>query len=242
MRAEVSVCAPRCRVLAGTLVACSSPPATSTAPCSRASTCSSARRCPCADDGRAPGRAAGPGEPPAVPLARGPAGPLRPVRRHPRAGGAVAGAAADDARHHPPAGAGRRADAARVDPAGARAGAQGQPEHPRRRCTSTRARCAAAVDAALATDRCRSGRSARRWRSGSRTSRRTRSATSRASTYPWPSCRPRGCWRRSGGVVYDRVDRWLGRPQRRRTRRRSCGATSPRSARRRPPTSRRGRR
>ncbi len=24
---------------------------------------------------------------------------------------------------------------------------------------------------------------------------------------------PRGCWRQSGGVVYDRVDRWLGRPQ-----------------------------
>ena len=23
---------------------------------------------------------------------------------------------------------------------------------------------------------------------------------------------PRGCWRQSGGVVYDRVDRWLGRP------------------------------
>ncbi|MET1058798.1 MAG: winged helix DNA-binding domain-containing protein, partial [Nocardioides sp.] len=23
---------------------------------------------------------------------------------------------------------------------------------------------------------------------------------------------PRGCWQRSGGVVYDRVDRWLGRP------------------------------
>jgi len=23
---------------------------------------------------------------------------------------------------------------------------------------------------------------------------------------------PRGCWQQSGGVVYDRVDRWLGRP------------------------------
>ena len=52
-----------------------------------------------------------------------------PARRDRWAGGPVAGAVPDDARHRAPAGRGRRADAAAVDRAGARARDQDQPEH-----------------------------------------------------------------------------------------------------------------
>ena len=115
-----------------------------------------------ARDGRASRRPPGAGQPAAVLRARGPARDLRPVRRHARPRGPVAGAAADDAQHGAPAGRRRRADAAPVHPADPRARAQGQPDgaagHRRRPRRVRRWLCERRCPMA----RCRSRSSARR--------------------------------------------------------------------------------
>ena len=57
------------------------------------------------------------------------------------------------------------------------------------------------------------------------------------SVAPLAQIPPRGTWKGSGGVVYQHVDRWVGRPTASSpTSRRSCAATCAPSARRPPPT------
>ena len=189
--------------------------ASSTAPCCIASTCSSGRRRRRARDGPAPGRAAGPGEPAAVPLARRAARRLRPVRRHPRARGPVAGAAADDARHHPPA---HRRGRAVLRP-------WTQPVQERERKVSQNIRPALRPR----PRRVRRRALRRRWRDGPLPHEGARRGAGRARsrTYPatalgqlarldrrWSRCRRAAPGSGSGGVVYEYVDRWLGRPSR----------------------------
>ena len=114
-----------------------------------------ARRRDARRDGGAPGRAAGAGEPAAVPLPARPAHRLRPVRRHPRRSRTHAGPAADDARHHPPAHARRRARAAAVDPARDRPGAAQPRTTPT--CPAVRSPRAGADAAARHAGRARGG-------------------------------------------------------------------------------------
>ena len=116
------------------------------------------------------------------------------------------------ARHRAPARRRRRADAAAVDRAGARARDQDQPEHrpgagrgpgelPRRALRRS--------SPAAPSPRRRSGP---RWPSASPAYRPTQLGQLARSVAPLVQCPPRGTWRGSGGVVYQYVDRWLGRP------------------------------
>ena len=128
-----------------------------------------------------------------------------------RARGPHAGAAPDHARHRAPARRRRRADAAAVDRAGARAGDQGQPEHrrgPRGGPGRVRRGALGAArrrSAAAEGDRRRAGRAVPRVPA-------TLLGQLARSAAPLVQCPPRGTWKGSGGVVYQYVDRWLGRP------------------------------
>ena len=62
------------------------------------------------------------------------------------------------------------------------------------------------------TGRSRRRRSASRWPSASRTCPPTQLGQLARSAAPLVQCPPRGTWKGSGGVVYQYVDRWLGRP------------------------------
>ena len=79
--------------------------------------------------------------------------------------------------------------------------------------------------------------SARPWPSASPTYPATQLGQLARSAAPLVQLPPRGTWKGSGGVVYQHVDRWVGRPSPSPTSRTSCGATCGRSARPRPPTS-----
>ena len=99
-----------------------------------------------------------------------------------------------------------------LDPAGPRARAQGQPEHPSRAPPPAgggpRRRGGRARGGAAAGEGTRRGDG----RAPARRARRTPLAHLARVDVPLVQLPPRGCWQQSGGVVYERVDRWLGRP------------------------------
>ncbi len=164
-----------------------------------------------------------------------------PARRHRRAGGPVAGAVPDDARHRAPAGRGRRADPAAVDRARARARDQDQPEHRRRPATWTARRSSTRSRRCSTTVRSPRRRSGPRWPNGSPTYRPPSSGSWPGRPRRWCSARRAApgraavAWSTSTSTAGS-AGRWSSP-----TWRRSCAATCARSARPPPPTSPPGR-